>query len=57
MMKKEYIAPEMIIRRVILEGMIAQSLEVHEETDENYKDFSDGDAKIGGDKSFNVWED
>lgn len=56
MMKKEYITPEMLIRRVVLENMIATSLDVVEEGDDNWKDFSDADARKG-DKWGDVWED
>ena len=59
MMKKEYITPEMILRRVILEGFIAESVLIGEGTTPEGDEYTMGDAesKSGNYNSFNVWED
>ena len=60
MMKKEYIAPEMLIRRVILEGFIADSNPLDNnpypgdwEEDQGAK----GNGESWHDKGDNIWED
>lgn len=59
MMKKEYIIPEMLIRRVILEGFIAESVLIEGGTTPEGNDYTMGDAesKNGNYTSFDVWED
>ena len=61
MMKKEYIIPEMIIRRVFLEGFIAESLPIDNTPkpgDDGDWEFSDAESKKGdGLWSDDVWED
>ena len=53
-MKKDYITPEMLIRRVVLENMIATSLDKVD--DGTTKIFSDADAREGNEWG-DVWED
>ena len=60
-MKKNYITPEMIVRRVILDGFIADSenLDNNPYTGDDWGD--DQGAKKGGDSwtnpSDDIWED
>ena len=59
MMKKNYIAPEMIVRQVILEGFMVGSNELTE--DPNPDGWNDQGAKSGDDSWVNpsndIWED
>lgn len=62
MMKKEYITPEMLIRRVILEGFIADSENLDNNPYTGSDDWGDDQgAKKGGDSWTNpiddIWED
>ena len=59
MMKKEYIAPEVLLRRVVLKGFIADSLHIGD--DDTWVNM---EAKSGGDdddtwvdKGNDIWED
>lgn len=55
MMKKEYITPEVLLRTVILEGFIADSLTLVDNPDPD-PEWSEGEASENK-MSFDVWED
>ena len=55
MMKKEYITPEVLLRTVVLEGFIADSVPLVDNPD---PDPSWNDQEVRENyKSFDVWED
>lgn len=60
-MKKEYITPKMLIRRVILEGLMQVSVPRENESgdDTPVGGWGPGNAESKSDNynSFNVWED
>lgn len=60
-MKKEYIAPEMLIRRVVLEGLMQVSVPKENEAGDDAPvggwDLGDAESKGIDGKSFDVWED
>lgn len=55
-MKKEYITPEMIVRKVILDGLMEQST-VDKIDPPGDTGWNDMEAKDDIDNSFSVWED
>ena len=55
MMKKEYITPEVLLRTVILEGFIADSVPLVDNPDPD-PEWKDQEARENY-KSFDVWED
>lgn len=57
MMKKEYITPEVLLRTVILEGFIADSLPLVDNPDPDDPPTWDDVESRDNDKSFDVWED
>lgn len=56
MMKKEYITPEVLLRTVVLEGFIADSLQLIDDPDPDLNWEDDQEARENN-KSFDVWED
>lgn len=61
MLKKNYITPEMIIRRVVLEGFMQLSVPKENEPGDDVPDDGWGpgnaESKSDNNKSFDIWED